>query len=1398
MPPRSKDPGYLDWQHLRLTAEDLDHRFPHQVPRNIALLNGAPSGNICDADLDCPEALSVAPQLLPSTGWRFGRRSAPRSHWVYRTDRPLDKAQVEFRDTDGTMLVELRGTGGLTVVPPSTHKESGEEIAWEHDPRHHDPAEVPLDDLLRATGEVAAAALLARHWPAEGSRDAAGMALTGGLLRAGWEKEKVASFVHTVAAAAGDEEARMRAGKAAPTARKLEDGKHTTGWPKLVTLLGTAGSEVVGRVRQWLGLVQQARTGTGVAPAACPVRLLREYRPFHLDTLPRAARDYCLEVAAATNTDPAFTALPCLATLAGAVGNSRRLQIKYSWSEPAVVWAVTIADSGAIKSPPAELAVKPASDIAAELYEQYLQDEAAYREVLAEWEAARKSERGPKPQSPTVRQLLAEDTTIQALIELLADNPHGLLVYRDELDGWLNGFGLYSKNGKAASEVPHWLSFHGGRAVRCNRKTGDRKFLFAPRTALSVTGTIQPGTLKRSLTPEFFSCGLAARLLFAMPPRRRKQWSDADLDPATEQRYLQLVSGLYRLDLVEDSASRPTPVFLRFTPDARRQFVRFYGEWAEKQFHADGDLAAAFSKLEGYSARFALLHHCATLVASGCDDPRDASPVTADSLDAGITLARWFADECERVYQMVTESREEEDGRRLVELIRARDNLMTVRGLMRANCRRYPSAAIAETALAGLVAAGQARWVELPAKQGKVVRAVELCMAHDTQDTAAGDEDDAEDGLPNTPHDNNPDHAAEPPLVSPGEAGCQTLTPAPDEPVMRVMRHAEGEGATQGDDARQASIPVGAEPVMQTPQTAISPTPAAPAHLVVRDREGLGTVAAALADTGLVGLDVETTGLNPRTDRARLLSIACDTIDGGTFSYLIDVFAVDPSPLWGALADKDLVLHNAPFDLAFLSRLGFTPRGQVRDTMMMAQLLTAGTHERVNLAACCKRWLNRDLDKTQQKSNWAGTLTDEQLAYAAIDVEVLAPLAKVQEAEVEAAGLSEAAEIENRCRPALAWLVESGVPFDRDAWQTLARQAEQEAQRLAERLDELAPPRPGVLPFESAWNWSSPEQVKEMFHKLGITLEKADDNALAGVDHPIAALLREHRAASKRASTYGADWLKFVASDGRVYSAWRQLGCVTGRMASGSPNLQNLPADPRYRACFRPTAGRVLVKADYSQIELRIAAAVTRDKAMIDAYARGDDLHTLTAARMTGKPTSAVTAAERKLAKPVNFGLIYGLGVPSLRRKAKADYGLDLGEDDARRYKAAFFAAYPGVARWHNRIKRERWTETRTVTGRRVRVEADGFFGGKANYVIQGTGGDGLKVALALLWERRGEVPGASPVLAVHDEIVVECDQGQAQAVADWLKRAMVDAMAPLTDPVPVEVEVKTAPTWGG
>src|SRR5262249_55579116 len=137
-------------------------------------------------------------------------------------------------------------------------------------------------------------------------------------------------------------------------------------------------------------------------------------------------------------------------------------------------------------------------------------------------------------------------------------------------------------------------------------------------------------------------------------------------------------------------------------------------------------------------------------------------------------------------------------------------------------------------------------------------------------------------------------------------------------------------------------------------------------------------------------------------------------------------------------------------------------------------------------------------------------------------------------------------------------------------------------------------------------------------------------------------------------------------------------------------------------------------------------------------------------------------------------------------------------EDEARTHRRAFFASYPGLKSWHDRTSasRNRAQDLRTLTGRR-RLAVKRFTE-KLNTPVQGTGADGLKLALALLWEHRHQIPGAFPVLAVHDEIVVECSSQQVETVGAWLKQAMLEAMAPLVDPVPVIVEVRVGQTWGG
>jgi DNA polymerase-1 len=491
-----------------------------------------------------------------------------------------------------------------------------------------------------------------------------------------------------------------------------------------------------------------------------------------------------------------------------------------------------------------------------------------------------------------------------------------------------------------------------------------------------------------------------------------------------------------------------------------------------------------------------------------------------------------------------------------------------------------------------------------------------------------------------------------------------------------------------------------------------------------------------------------------------------------------------------------VVGHNLYFDLGFLARRGFTP-GRVRDTMLLSQVLYAsgrakGTKPiRHGLAECCARQNGVTLTKDLGASDWSGQLSAEQLKYAADDVRVLGPLHDALTVKLAEASLERTAILECAALPCVVWMAGAGVPFDRGCWEGLASIAKSDAGRARAALDSAAPPKASGL-FADTWNWDSPVEVRQALALAGCEVGSTRDAELAELDHPLAALLRDYRDARKRETTYGTAWLKHVAADGRVYAHWVQLGANSGRMACGSPNLQNLPRGD-YRKCFAAAPGRVLVKADYSQIELRIAAKVSGDQALLYAYQRGEDLHTLTARQVLG--LAEVTKQDRQLAKAINFGLLYGMGAKSFAAYAKAKYGVELTEDQAAQYREAFFRAYAGLRRWHRSV-RDGVQDTRTLAGRRVR--GVNHFTEKLNLPVQGTGADGLKAALALLWERRAEAPSAVPVLAVHDELVIECDANCAKETADWLRQCMADAMAPLIDPVAIGVEVTTCQTWNG
>lgn len=253
LPFQSKVPVIEGWRELRITLDDLPKHF-NGHPQNIGIILGEASKGLTDADLDCSEARALARYFLPPTASMFGRKSAPRSHWLYVVNPAMKTKQWEAPEdktvhtgNDKLMLVELRGTGGQTVFPPSVHP-SGEAIRFDED---GEPAVVDGAVLVRAASRLAAACLLVRYWPSKGVRHNWALALAGGLLRGGWTEDETTDFMHAVLIVAKSEDPDLHLAAVRDTAKKLAEGKKdVTGWTKLSELVT---ERVVARVRKWCG-----------------------------------------------------------------------------------------------------------------------------------------------------------------------------------------------------------------------------------------------------------------------------------------------------------------------------------------------------------------------------------------------------------------------------------------------------------------------------------------------------------------------------------------------------------------------------------------------------------------------------------------------------------------------------------------------------------------------------------------------------------------------------------------------------------------------------------------------------------------------------------------------------------------------------------------------------------------------------------------------------------------------------------------------------------------------------------------------------------------------------------------------------------------------------------------
>jgi hypothetical protein len=727
-----KHPGKAPWgpwkeyQTTLPTEEELRRKWKDNPQLNVGMTLGGITGLIgLDVDEDGGEELlrrlsqgDLPPTLEFSSG--KGRRLLYRVPPGVRL-KPTPKPGGE--EVEGGEL-RLLGLGSQTVMPPSRHKASWRRYAWKpgHSPDEIDPALAPawVIDLMRdeGHGRKGKHSHQRAHPQGDGEpirekyRNSTLTSLGGTMRRRGMTEEEIAEALLVV-----------NANRCDPPLSEDE-------------VRGIAKS--VCRYEPFKGTA----TGGGTGPAARGYRPPKPYQPFPVDALPAPLAEYVRQDALALGCDPAYLALPVLAVVASTIGNTRKIRLKPTWEEPCIIWSALIADSGTLKSPAQDKAVGHLFRVQKRLRDKYKKEMAAYKEAKKK---ARDDEGGNLPQEPVFQRVVCSDVTIEKLAEILEDNDRGTLVTRDELAGWLGSFSRYKQKG--GTDLPNWLEMHRAGPVIVDRKTGDRKHYFVPRAAACVCGSIQPGVLASHLTAEFLESGLVARLLMAMPPALPKRWSEMVISEDAEKAYRDLLDDLLNvpistprqrqtLGFTTDSQEERVPVVLRLAPEAKKLWIDFYNSWAQEQAAVEGELAAAYAKLEGYAARLALLHHVVTYVGLGKDDYREIDP---ESVEAGIQLARWFAAEAKRIYATLRESDEERQTGRLVDWITDRGGEVTTKELQRSNSRKYPTAEAATTALDNLVEAGLGQWQDKPSgpQGGRPTRVFLLSpmASDDTDDT---------------------------------------------------------------------------------------------------------------------------------------------------------------------------------------------------------------------------------------------------------------------------------------------------------------------------------------------------------------------------------------------------------------------------------------------------------------------------------------------------------------------------------------------------------------------------------------------------------------------------------------------------------------------------------------
>ncbi|WP_295608884.1 DNA polymerase I [uncultured Lamprocystis sp.] len=580
-----------------------------------------------------------------------------------------------------------------------------------------------------------------------------------------------------------------------------------------------------------------------------------------------------------------------------------------------------------------------------------------------------------------------------------------------------------------------------------------------------------------------------------------------------------------------------------------------------------------------------------------------------------------------------------------------------------------------------------------------------------------------------------------------------------------------------------------------------------------------------LTAADLFAFDTETTGLDYM--RAELVGLSF-CIEPGRAAYVPVAHVYPGAPdqlpreqvlerLKPLLEDprRPKVGQNLKFDMSILARHGVNLLGIAHDTMLESYVLDS-TATRHNMDALAKKYLDYDTVQFEQiAGKGAKQLSFDQIPlepaahYAAEDADITLRLHQALWPRLESTGRLALLyqEIEVPLIPVLSRIERTGVRIDPDL---LAEQSQQ----LAARIHALE-----LRAYESAgrrFNLGSPKQIGEIFFtelKLPV-IAKTPTGApstgeevleqLAADGHELPKLILEHRGLSKLRSTYTDKLPQQIDPDtGRVHTSYHQAVAATGRLSSTDPNLQNIPIRTeegrRIRRAFIAEPGYHILAADYSQIELRIMAHLSGDERLLAAFAGGQDIHRATAAEVMGIPPDQVTTDQRRSAKAINFGLIYGMSAFGLARQL----GIERGA--AQDYVNLYFRRYPGVRAFMDNIRAQARTDryVETVFGRRLHLPEIGHSNQARraaaertaiNAPMQGTAADIIKRAMITVdhWIET-ERPAVRMIMQVHDELVFEVAEETLGTAAARIRTAMEGA-ADLA--VPLVVDIGIGENW--